>query len=121
MSIGFCSVNGGFSSSPKLKEEELVKQEKKDLGVGVTEVIMGGFLWGKPLVKRGMNERYAHLLKLSSRFPDGEVKNEILESLAVFKDVAGKLGDESLKDLPIPPSPSAGSLGPSQSTGVSEK
>lgn len=86
--------------NPQLKEEELVKQEKKELGFGVTEIVTAGFLWEKPLVKRGMKDRYTHLLKLSSRFPDGEVKKEIIESLAVFKSVAGKLGDESLMDLP---------------------
>ena len=53
-------------------------------------------------MKRGMKERYTHLLKLSSRFPDGEVKKEVLESLAVFREVAGKLGDEKLEGLPTP-------------------
>ena len=88
--------------NPGLEEEELVKQEKKELGLSATEIVTAGFLWEKPLIKRGMKERYTHLLKLSSRFPDGEVKKEILESLAIFREVAGKLGDEKLEGLPIP-------------------
>jgi DNA-binding MarR family transcriptional regulator len=88
--------------NPGIKEEELVKQEKKELGLSATEIVTAGFLWEKPLMKRGMKERYTHLLKLSSRFPDGEVKKEILESLAIFREVAGKLGDEKLEGLPIP-------------------
>ena len=88
--------------NPGLDEEELAKQEKKDLGLSSMEIVTAGFLWGKPLMKRGMKERYVHLLKLSSRFPDGEVKKEILESLVIFREVAGKLGDEKLEDLPIP-------------------
>lgn len=90
-----------LQSNPQLKEEELVREEKKELRVGLMDVITAGFLWEKPLAKRGMKERYMHLFKLSSRFPDGEVKKGILESLAVFRDVAGKLGDDSLKELPI--------------------
>ena len=88
--------------NPGLEEEELVKQEKKELGLSATEIVTAGFLWGKPLMKRGMKERYNHLLKLSSRFPDGEVKKEILESLAVFREIAGKIGDEKLEGLPTP-------------------
>ena len=88
--------------NPGLKENELVKQEKKELGLSATEIVTAGFLWEKPLMKRGMKERYTHLLKLSSRFPDGEVKEEILESLAVFRTVAGKLGDDKLTGLPVP-------------------
>jgi hypothetical protein len=88
--------------NPGLDEEELVKQEKKEIGLSATEIVTAGFLWEKPLMKRGMKERCTHLLKLSSRFPDGEAKEEILESLAIFREVAGKLGDEKLEGLPIP-------------------
>ena len=40
--------------NPGLEEEELVKQEKKELGLSATEIVTAGFLWGKPLMKRGM-------------------------------------------------------------------
>ena len=88
--------------NPGLEEEELVKQEKKELGLSATEIVTAGFLWGKALMKLGMKLRYNHLLKLSTRFHDGELKKEILESLAIFREVAGKLGDEKLEGLPIP-------------------
>ena len=84
---------------PWPKEEELVEQEKKELLVGPLEIFTAGSLLGKPLMKRGMKERYVHVLKLSLRFRDGEVKKETLESLTVFREVAGKLGDEKLGRL----------------------
>lgn len=90
--------------NPRLSEEELVKQEKKELGVRLTEVVTVGFLWEKPIARREMKLRYTHMMKLSSRLPEGEVKKEVLESLAVFRQVASKLGDERLRGLPVPES-----------------
>ena len=88
--------------NPLLNEEELLKQEKKEFGVRLTEIVTAGFLWEKPLAKRSMKQKYTHLIKLLSRFPDGELKKEMIESLAVFREVAGKLGDEGLKGLSVP-------------------
>lgn len=85
--------------NPSLKKDELLKEEKKELDIGISDLVSGGVLWGKRFVKWGLKERYLHLLNLSKELPEGAVKNEILASLTLFRSVAGKL-DGALKDLP---------------------
>ena len=85
--------------NPSLKEEELVKDEKEEVKIGLQELITGGFWWGKRLMKWGLAERYAHLLNLTRELPEGPVKKELLGALSLIREVGGKL-DEKLKGLP---------------------
>lgn len=84
--------------NPSLKRDELLKEEKKGLDVGVADLLSGGVWWGKRFVKWGLKDRYLHLVNLTRELPEGPVKDEILSSLALFREVAGKL-DNRLKDL----------------------
>ena len=85
--------------NPSVKEEELVKDEKAEVKIGLQELITGGFWWGKRLVKWGFAERYAHLLNLTRELPEGPVKKELLGALSLIREVGGKL-DGNLKGLP---------------------
>lgn len=89
--------------NPSLRREELVKGEKKEVEIGLRELLSGGVWWGKRFVKWGMKDRYMHLLNLVRELGDGPVKSEILASLELFREVAGKL-DHNLKELVPPPS-----------------
>ncbi len=91
--------------NPSLKREELEKSESKGAEIRLTELLSGGILWEKRFIKWGLKDRYLHLLNLTKELPEGPVKDEMLGSLALFREVATKL-DSSLKDL-VPPSEDA--------------
>ena len=59
-----------------LESEELIKQEEKELLADFFRNHHGEVPLGRPFMKRGMKERCVHLLKLSSRFPDGDVRRD---------------------------------------------
>jgi DNA-binding PadR family transcriptional regulator len=84
--------------NPSLKKDELLKEEKKGLDIGIADLVSGGIWWGKRFVKWGLKDRYIHLVNLTRELPEGPVKDEILASLALFREVAGKL-DNRLKEL----------------------
>lgn len=84
--------------NPSLKKDELLKDEKKGLDIGIADLVSGGIWWGKRFVKWGLKDRYIHLVNLTRELPEGPVKDEILASLALFREVVGKL-DNRLKEL----------------------
>jgi hypothetical protein len=84
--------------NPLLKKVELLKEEKKGLDIGIADLVSGGVLWGKRFVKWGLKDRYLHLVNLARELPESPVKDEILASMALFREVAGKL-DNRLKEL----------------------
>ncbi|MGH9918737.1 MAG: hypothetical protein ACRD6W_07715 [Nitrososphaerales archaeon] len=87
--------------NPSLKREELEKSESKGTEIRLTELLSGGILWEKRFIKWGLKDRYLHLLNLAKELPEGAVKDELLNSLASFREVAVKL-DISLKELEAP-------------------
>jgi hypothetical protein len=84
--------------NPTLNREELEGEEKKTFAIPLEELLSGGVWWGKRFVKRGLKARYAHLLSLTKELPEGPVKDEVLASMSLFRNVASKL-DEKLKSL----------------------
>jgi hypothetical protein len=84
--------------NPSLKKEELEREEKKAVAISLTDLLSGGFWWGKTFVKWGLRERYLHLLGLAKELPNGPAKDEVLASLSLFRDVTPKL-DEKLRGL----------------------
>ncbi len=91
--------------NPSLKREELERGESKGTEIRLTELLSGGILWEKRFIKWGLKDRYLHLLNLAKELPEGPAKDEISGSLALFREVAGKL-DTSLGELG-PPAESA--------------
>jgi DNA-binding PadR family transcriptional regulator len=87
--------------NPSLKREELEKNESKGTEIRLTELLSGGILWEKRFIKWGLKDRYLHLLNLAKELPKGPVRDEIFGSLALFREVAGKL-DSSLRELEAP-------------------
>lgn len=85
--------------NPSLKREGLERDEKKALEITLSELLIGGFWWGKKFVKWGLKERYLDALGLAKELPDGPAREETLASLSLFSEVAGKL-DEKLRGLP---------------------
>ncbi len=84
--------------NPSLKKDELLKEEKKGLDIGIADLVSGGIWWGKRFVKWGLKDRYIHLVKLTRELSEGPVKDEIIVSLALFRGVVGKL-DNRMKEL----------------------
>jgi DNA-binding PadR family transcriptional regulator len=84
--------------NPSLKREELEKNESKGTEIRLTELLSGGILWEKRFIKWGLKDRYLHLLNLAKELPEGPAKDEISSSLALFRNIAGKL-DASLREL----------------------
>ena len=89
--------------NPSLKREELERNESKGTEIGIKDLLSGGILWEKRFIKWGLKDRYQHLISLANELPEGPVKEEILGSLDLFREVAGKV-DGSLKELEAPPS-----------------
>ena len=81
-----------------LKREELETEEKKTFSISLGELLSGGVWWGKRFVRWGLRERYTHLLGLAEELPDGPVREEVMASLSLIRDVAPKL-DERLRSL----------------------
>ena len=69
--------------NPSLKKDELLKEEKKGLDVGIADLVSGGIWWGKRFVKWGLKDRFIHLVNLARELPEGPVKDEI-SGLACF-------------------------------------
>jgi DNA-binding PadR family transcriptional regulator len=90
--------------NPSMKREELERSESKGTEIRLTELLSGGILWEKRFIKWGLKDRYIHLLNLAKELPEGPVKDEISGSLALFREVAGKL-DASLRGLEHPTEP----------------
>ncbi len=84
--------------NPSLKKDELLKEEKKGLDIGIADLVSGGIWWGKRFVKWGLKDRYIHLVNLPRELSEGPVKDEIIVSLALFRGVVGKL-DNRMKEL----------------------
>ena len=84
--------------NPSLKREELESEEKKTFSISLGELLSGGVWWGKRFVRWGLKERYTHLLGLAEELPDGPVREEVMASLSLIRNVAPRL-DEKLKDL----------------------
>ncbi len=84
--------------NPSLKKDELLKEEKKGLDIGIADLVSGGIWWGKRFVKWGLKDRYIHLVNLTRELSEGPVKDEIIVSLALFRGVVGKL-DNRMKEL----------------------
>ena len=55
--------------NPSLKKDELLREEKKGLGIGIADLVSGGIWWGKRFVKWGLKDRYTHLVNLHARTP----------------------------------------------------
>jgi len=70
------------------------KAEKVRLGAEAEKV-------GSLLTQR-IRERYVGLVRLVEELQEGEERRAILLSLETFRDVAGRLGEENLKGLPVP-------------------
>jgi len=70
------------------------KGEKVRLGAEAEKV-------GSLLTQR-IRERYVGLVRLVEELQEGEERRAILLSLETFRDVAGRLGEENLKGLPVP-------------------
>ena len=87
--------------NPSLKREELERGESKGTEIRLMELLSGGILWEKRFIKRGLKDRYLHLLNLTKELPEGPVRDEIFGSLVLFRDVGGKL-DASLRELELP-------------------
>ncbi len=85
--------------NPSLKKDELLREEKKGLDIGIAELVSGGILWGKRFVKWGLKDRYVHLVNLTRELSESPVKDEIIASLTLFRKIAGKM-DGRLKELP---------------------
>ncbi|MDG6966174.1 MAG: hypothetical protein JRN58_00835 [Nitrososphaerota archaeon] len=92
--------------NPSLMREDLEKGESKGTEIRLTELLTGGILWEKRFIKWGMKDRYRHLLDLAKELPEGPVKEEILSSLALFREAARKV-DNSLAGLEPPAERSA--------------
>jgi hypothetical protein len=85
--------------NPSLKREGLERDERKALEMTLSELLIGGFWWGKKFVKSGLKARYLDALGLAIELPEGPAREETMKSLSLFSEVAGRL-DEKLKDLP---------------------
>jgi hypothetical protein len=82
-------------------EKELKRKEEKEIRIGFAEFVTGAVVWSKPLVKKGMRERYNHILRLLRDHPSADsVKHVVVDSLSTFKAVAVK--HVGLTDLPEP-------------------
>ena len=82
-------------------EKELKRNEEKEIRIGFAEFVTGAVVWSKPLVKKGMRERYYHILRLLRDHPSADsVKHVVVDSLSTFKAVAVK--HVGLADLPEP-------------------
>jgi len=84
--------------NPSLKKDELLEEEKKGLGVSLADLLSGGIWWGRRLVKWGLRDRYHHLVNLTRELPESPAKDEIVKSLALFREITPKL-DSGLKEL----------------------
>ncbi len=84
--------------NPALKREELESEEKKTFAISLKELLSGGVWWGKRFVKRGLKDRYQHLLSLAKELPEGPTRDEVFDSLSLFSEVGTKL-DERLRGL----------------------
>ncbi len=87
--------------NPSLKREDLESNESKGTEIGIKDLLSGGILWEKRFIKWGLKDRYLHLVSLAKELPEGPVKEEILGSLDLFREVAGRV-DGSLKGLEAP-------------------
>ena len=85
--------------NPALKREELETDERKTFAISLRDLLSGGVWWERKFVRRGLKDRYLHLIVLTNELPDGPAREEIMASLSLFTDVAAKL-DEKLKGLP---------------------
>jgi DNA-binding Lrp family transcriptional regulator len=82
-------------------EKDLVANEEKELNIGFSEVATGAIIWYKMLVKKGVRERYNHVLRLLKDYEyDDTVKQVVVDSLSTFRAVAAK--HIGLADLPEP-------------------
>ena len=87
----------------QLDIKALSKEEQGRLGAEAETV--------RSLLTERIRERYVGVMRLSEELQDGEERRAILVSLETFRDVAGRLGDENLKGLPVPQLPGKTVLG----------
>ncbi len=85
--------------NPTLEREELEAEERKTTAISLKDLLSGGVWWEGIFVRRGLKDRYLHLIALTNELPDGPAREEITASLSLFSDVAANL-DEKLKGLP---------------------
>ncbi|MDG6991616.1 MAG: hypothetical protein JRM99_09425 [Nitrososphaerota archaeon] len=87
--------------NPALEREELETEERKTLAISSKDLLSGGVWWEKRFIKRGLEERYQHLLSLAKELPEGQARDEVFASLTLFVEVAAKL-DQKLRKLEQP-------------------